>query len=745
MTEAEGENENGRAMPSAPEIHHGVAQHRERTNSTMQEKSSSSRVPQTPALDVEAAEAYLAAGYELIPLHSHDSHRNGKPLGKTPKSRGWRTASPMSLSELREHIATGGNVGVRLRAEDLVIDVDPRNGGNESFKKLVARFPLPDDVPTVVTGTNGTHFYLHKPAELEVVGGLAEYPGIDFKKFGGYVVAAGSIHPDTKGPYYWDQLADSNDLTLTPMAPEALLAALTKRPKAPSQEAVECKPEQLEEFLEALDPSDYSDYLTWLRIGMAAHHATGGSDEGMEVFVAWSERDPIYAGRGDETRAKWPTFSVREGEQVTIGTILYHLNQVGRGDLVDKFWRSPAEEDFADDPDISHLGTAPIPVRFMENRGRIEPNYRNTQRAVEFGRFEPGFDVLAQMPVLRAKHLPWKVDVGREINDDLLRIVREWIMEQFGFEPSRENVSEVLRAQATKNPFNPVVEYLDGLVWDGVHRIDGLFSAYFGAADGPYERAVGRKFMLAAVRRARVPGTKFDTVPIIEGKQGAGKTSALRILGGAWHSDAELGRVDGKDAAGVLHGVWIMELGELTAMNKAEVDSLKAFVSRCEDRYRPAYGSAVKTFARRCVFVGTTNSSQYLRDLTGNRRYLPVEAGQIDQEALRRDRDQLWAEASAVEAAGESLVIPQELWSVAGERQDDRLVTDPWLDPLRAFVANKSRVSSRAIFEEALLLPLGRSSQAEAKRAAGLMASLGFSHKKSLRIDGQVTSGYERD
>lgn len=353
MTETS--NECGRTdADGAPEIIHGEAQHSERTSSTMQSNLNSSSSIEKPTLDVKATETYFGAGYELIPLHSFDSFQGDRPLGKTPTSRGWRTAAAMTLSELREHMAAGGNVGVRLQAEDLIIDVDPRNGGNESYTKLIAHFPL-SDAPMVVTGTYGSHIYLRKPAELDIVGSLADYPGIDFKKLGGYVVAAGSVHPGTRQTYHWDQLAASNDLSRSPMAPEALLLALTKRPKASSHDAVDCKPEQLGRLLDGLDPSDFSDYSEWLKIGMAAHQATGGSDEGMEVFVDWSERDPVYAGRGDETRAKWDTFSVREGDQVTLGTIFHRLNQAGKGALVDDFWRSPAEEDFADEPDLSSI------------------------------------------------------------------------------------------------------------------------------------------------------------------------------------------------------------------------------------------------------------------------------------------------------------------------------------------------------------------------------------------------------
>lgn len=423
-------------------------------------------------------------------------------------------------------------------------------------------------------------------------------------------------------------------------------------------------------------------------------------------------------------------------------TLLKALSDAGKGALIEEVLRAPATEDFPDDVALPAEVAGPA---FVTHRGRIEPNYRNTQRAVEAGRLGVAYDELAQRPLLRAERLPWTTDIGRELTDDMVRIIREWIMEQFGFEPKREDLTDVLLALATKNPFNPVVEYLDGLRWDGVARVDRLLPAYFGSADGAYERAVGRKLMLAAVRRMRRPGTKFDTVPILEGPQGSGKTSALKILGGDWHSDAELGRIDGKDAPAILQNVWIMELGELTAMNKADVEHLKAFVSRTEDRYRPPYGKAVKTYPRRTVFVGTTNSASYLRDPTGNRRYLPVSTGTIDLEALRRDRDQLWAEASILEATGETLALPSDLWSVAADRQGDRLVDDPWLDRLKLYLAQSpesTRHSSQVLLEFALEVPCSRQNQTEAKRLSVLMAKLGWQHKANVRFGKQSMTGY---
>jgi predicted P-loop ATPase len=679
--------------------------------------------------DPKALDAHAAAGHHLIPID-----------GKKPVGHGWTRSTPMSLDQAKARYKAGRNVGNRLRSTDLVIDVDPRHfaDGDDPMARLIADFGLPE-MPFVRTGNGGWHYYLSMPADTEIVNSLSDYPGIEFKAHGRQVVAAGSIHPETGQPYVLDDDPLALLLREAPEAPTAFLDAIGKPSVSASADASgEITPEQLEKLLSKRDVAAYSGrHDEWLNIMMACHHGTGGL--GIEEFVAWSVSDPDYAGDEADIRRRWNSLTIKPGG-VTIKTLYKALSDAGHGAWIEEVLRSSPQDDFPDDLPVEITRPA-----FMENKGKIEANYRNTQRAIEAGRLGVKFDELSQRAMLCAPRLPWTADIGRELNDDLIRIVREWIMEQFGFEPKREDVSDVLFALATKNTFNPVVDYLDSLRWDGVPRIDRLFPAYFGSADGEYEKAVGRKLMLAAVRRMRKPGTKFDTVPIIEGKQGSGKSSALRILGHDWHSDAELGRVDGKDAAGVLHGVWIMELGELTAMNKAEVDHLKAFVSRMEDRYRPPYGKAVKTFPRRCVFVGTTNSGSYLRDATGNRRYLPVSSGVIDLDALRRDRDQLWAEATVVEGTGESLVIPPSLWSAASEKQDDRLINDPWLDRLRLFLAkysSETRFSSYELLETALEVPCSRQNQNEAKRLSMLMAKLGWQHKANVRVHGQSVTGY---
>ncbi len=702
-------------------------------------EAKASRMPSLPNPSMLAA--HNAAGHEFIPLHgANDIGKNGRRIGKRPLYKAWPTKAPMTLGAAISHMQAGWNVGVRLREVDLVIDVDPRHfeAGDDPVARLWKDFALAE-CPFVKTGGGGFHFYLRKPSKIEVVDRLDAYKGIEFKSKGRQVVAAGSIHPDT-GRFY--ALDDDPIALLLSDAPEAATTFLDaiRKPiiEALSGKPGEITPEQLERLLSKRDVLIYNGrHDDWLRIMMAAHHGTNG--EGVDEFVAWSLGDPDYADHETSICDRWKSLTAKPGG-VTLGTLLKALADDGHGAFIEEVLRASAIDDFADD-----LPAEVARPTFMEKSGRVESDYRNTQRAVEAGGLGVAYDDLANRAVLRAERLPWTKDIGRELNDDLIRIVREWIMEQFGFEPKKDDVSDVLFALATKNTFNPVVEYLDGLTWDGVERVDTLLPSYFGSADGAYERAVGRKLMLAAVRRARHPGTKFDTVPILEGKQGSGKTSAMRVLGGRWHSDAELGRLDGKDAPGILHDVWILELGELTSMGKADVDHLKAFVSRMEDRYRPPYGKTVKTYPRRCVFVGTTNSNSYLQDLTGNRRFLPVQTGAIDLEALKQDRDQLWAEAGRIEATGESLVLPENLWSEAALRQDERLANDPWVDAVKMYLVkdeSRTRYSSQELLEDALGVPCNRQNQREAKRLSAVMARLGFQHKANVRVGGLSVTGY---
>lgn len=238
----------------------------------------------------------------------------------------------------------------------------------------------------------------------------------------------------------------------------------------------------------------------------------------------------------------------------------------------------------------------------------------------------------------------------------------------------REKLDHALLIVSAQNKINDVKHYLQELEWDGVPRVDTLLADYLGADDTPYTRAVIRKALCAAVARAVVGGVKYDYMPIFTGPQGIGKSTFLAILGKQWFSDS-LTTFEGKEAAELIQGTWINEVGELSAFTKQETQVVKQFLSKTEDIYRAAYGRRTDKYPRRCVFFGTSNDSEFLKDMTGNRRFWPVDVGlhpakKSVWKELPQEVDQVWAEAYARWAAGEELYMPKNLEAAVVEQQE---------------------------------------------------------------------------
>lgn len=238
----------------------------------------------------------------------------------------------------------------------------------------------------------------------------------------------------------------------------------------------------------------------------------------------------------------------------------------------------------------------------------------------------------------------------------------------------REKLDHALLIVSAQNKINDVKHYLQELEWDGVPRVDTLLADYLGADDTPYTRAVIRKALCAAVARAVAGGVKYDYMPIFTGPQGIGKSTFLAILGKQWFSDS-LTTFEGKEAAELIQGTWINEVGELSAFTKQETQVVKQFLSKTEDIYRAAYGRRTDKYPRRCVFFGTSNDSEFLKDMTGNRRFWPVDVGlhpakKSVWKELPQEVDQVWAEAYARWAAGEELYMPKNLEAAVVEQQE---------------------------------------------------------------------------
>ena len=316
---------------------------------------------------------------------------------------------------------------------------------------------------------------------------------------------------------------------------------------------------------------------------------------------------------------------------------------------------------------------------------------------------------------------------------------------RFRFRPGWEFFVKVVADTARRSPFHPVCEYLDSLKWDGGARLDGWLSDYGGAPDTPYTRAVGALMLVAAVRRVRQPGVKFDEMLVLESKQGTNKSSALRVLAtrDEWFIDDLPLNGDGKVFIERLAGRWIVEAAELKGMRKGEVEHLKGTLSRQEDTARMVYARMSVIVPRQCVIFGTTNSDRYLRDQTGNRRFWPVRVEGFDLARLGADVDQLWAEAVAREARGESIRLDPALWAAAEEQQDARRIEDPFATAVAAALGEQNgKISTTAVFA-LLRIPVQHRTQEHNLRVGEAMRELGFERKR-MRFEGTLEYGYVR-
>jgi predicted P-loop ATPase len=300
------------------------------------------------------------------------------------------------------------------------------------------------------------------------------------------------------------------------------------------------------------------------------------------------------------------------------------------------------------------------------------------------------------------------------------------------------NVAEIaVELVASESNFHPVLLYLNGLKWDRRPRLDDWMSDYLGVAPSDYVRAVARCTLIGAVARVRDPGCKNDCMPIFEGLQGIGKSTMVQAMFEPWYTD-EIADFGSKDAGMQMQGVWAIEVSELDAMTRGEVSKVKAHISRRVDRFRPSYGRRVGEYPRQCVNWGSTNSSGYLKDETGGRRFWPIECVKLKVAELREARDQLWAEAYAAYDAGVAWwFVNPNVAKVAEEAQAARYADDVWTDQVMEFITPLHSTTISAILIDALFVQIDRQGQIETNRVSRILRANGWERY-------QVGAGAER-
>lgn len=341
---------------------------------------------------------------------------------------------------------------------------------------------------------------------------------------------------------------------------------------------------------------------------------------------------------------------------------------------------------------------------------------------------------------------PWLGGAAGEWTDADTARLRIWLSKKYGFSPKSADAEDAILVAAQDQCFHPVREYLESLTWDKQPRVRAWLHTYLGAAsraEDPHERQrydryvslVGTMWLVAAVARVVRPPVKADCVLILEGLQGLGKSTALEILGRDWFSDTHfaLGEKDGYQQ---MQGVWVCELAELDSFNKAESTRAKQFFASSQDRYRPSYGRRAHAFSRQCVFAGTTNQDNYLKDPTGNRRYWPVFCHQLDAEALARDRDQLWAEAYQLYCLNEPWWVQEHDKHLFEEQQEARFLADVWQDLIEDYLRDPVNWGEHYTTHDLMAGPLkldpAQMRQPEQTRVGQIMVRLGWRKSRKL-------------
>jgi predicted P-loop ATPase len=715
-----------------------------------------------PASILDCAIRLSDLGYHPVPI----------PAGcKGPTIPGWQNLR-ITFDNADQYFTEPGMLIGILHKNTLAFDVDVYDEDlatqivNEGMRRFPGALERIGQYPksALFLRMEGAGFKVQNTSKHEKSGLSAQ---VEVRSLSRQIVVYGK-HPDTQQPYRWPRgelwatpwldlpLAQKDDVERfrdwcddiirkwAGVADPKIIDIGNYSPKVSTDE----KPSE-KAFLQALRHIPASvNYDDWVSALMGIHDYFGGSQRGLDVANDWSSAYPDYTQQ--EVAQKWRSFEPGKGK--TYKTVM-HLAKVNGADL----------------SAIARLDVAPIQVHtaqsvqpnependddwharlVVNSKGRAIFNMANTLLMLENNSELKGcfaYDEFRQVKLvtkpLPGSNAPKAQFKGRDFRDtDVSQVVA--FFNRNGFpDATKTTIADAIDAISEASTFHPVRNYLEALPqWDGVERIDGWLQDYCNvepkdATEAVYVREVASKWLVSAVARAMRPGCKADGVLILEGSQGARKSSTLRILAGEdWFGDS-LPPMSSKDASDYLRGKWIIEMAELSNINKAEVEVVKAFISRESERFRPAYARSEITYLRQCVFAGSTNKSDYLRDETGNRRFWPVKVnGLCDTEGLKADRDQIWAEALHRYRSGAEWWLSGEGESAAKSQQDQRVSQDAWEGDIVAFCTGRIEVSPAEVGIHGLKIELPRLDRASTNRITSVLASMGYVRR------GKFTSG----
>ena len=450
-------------------------------------------------------------------------------------------------------------------------------------------------------------------------------------------------------------------------------------------------------LLDTYDPVD--DSLTrYTHVGSSSYGGLVVYDEDMFAY-SHHESDPCS---GREVNAfdlvrlhKFGKLDDRTSEKTNIDKLPSHTAMIAfatqdrkvkrerLSELSEDFAGTEAEPDGEEEPDADWIDQ----LKMNERNGFPLSSAKNAEVILSNGPFNGvlAYDAFGNTEVIR-KPLPWRIrerpfeDYEPWLGADDRRL-EHWFGKTYEIK-SGTTIKNAFTEVAHVNKFHPIIEYLESQEWDRSPRIDRLFIDYLGAEDSNYVKEVTRKMFIAAVKRLYEPGCKFDYMLVLVGPQGAGKSTIIQMLARRWFSDS-LKKFDTKEAGEHLQSAWIFEFGELAGMNKTEVDEIKQFITKRSDKYRVAYDRVITDFPRKCVFFGTTNNMDFLKDPTGNRRFWPVvvepdeRTKSVFTDLSEYEIGQIWAEVLQAYWDGEVLTLSPEVINDAERIQGLHMEDDP--------------------------------------------------------------------
>ena len=650
----------------------------------------------------------MEMGWRVFPLHSvvdgacscASPTCTGTKPGKHPRTpRGcldattdaaqihaWWTQWP----EANVGLATGGGL--------VVIDIDPRHGGDEGFDDVIDRLGRLPDTVEAITGSQGRHIYLRVPDGVEVRNSASLLaPGVDVRGEGGYVVAAPSSHV-SGGTYGWELSSRPTEVDVAEM-PRAWIDAVCRRPKLRAIKGGAGAGPQVVEGA---------------RNDTLFRRACAMRDQG------WDEAEILAALNAFNASKCSPSLDPAEVKSIAASASRYDPKAV------------------IETPRPAEVSEAPADWKTTlttNKQGAVKNTFANLATII---RHTEDYQTLRLNEMTRSPELS-----GARCTDAGLSAVRESVERAWGFSPGADSVAAAVTLVASERPYHPVRDYLQRLRWDGVERIETVALDVLGAEDTRINRTMIWSWFVSAVARALKPGCKVDTSLVLVGPQGIGKSSFFRVLGGEWFSDSAVD-IESKDAMLQINSAWIYELGELDHVtSRSHAGRIKAFVSSQVDTYRAPYARAVEAIPRHNVIVGSTNETQFLTDATGDRRFWVVAATRVDVKALVRDRDQLWAEAVEQYGRGYGWWLAADAERAREEATEAHRVADPWEDAVAAWLAALSPHEARAVTTQRLLtgacgVEIERIGTRESARVAQIMRRLGW-EQRVLRVAGRST------